>query len=203
MTSLFGKKNNSEEKEEKPVAAEGETNPPLLAKEEKPSAPQPAPSVKEIERFKKEAAEYKDKYVRLLAEFDNVRKRSEREKNEFVKYANEGLLGEFVNVLDDLERSIEAAKAKHQDYDAFLKGIEMVMAHIYEMLKKNNVHPIDSVGKKFDHNCHEALMQEELEDVEDNVITEELQKGYSYGDKILRTAKVKVAKKKENLNNDT
>ena len=68
------------------------------------------------------------------------------------------------------------------------------------MLKKNNVHPIESVGKKFDHNCHEALTQAEVEDKEDGEILEEFQKGYLYGDRVLRTAKVKVAKKKSNEN---
>lgn len=150
----------------------------------------------EYEKLIREAAEYKDKYTRLFAEFDNARKRMEREKLDFVKYANEGLLLEFLNILDDLERSIEAAKAKHEDYTAFLKGIEMVMAHVYEMLKKNNVKSIDSVGKKFDPHCHEVLMLEETPQAEDDVILEEFQKGYSLGDRVIRSAKVKVAKKK-------
>ncbi len=150
----------------------------------------------EYEKLAQEAAEYKDKYMRLFAEFDNARKRMEREKLDFVKYANEELLSEFLNILDDLERSVEAAKAKHEDYTAFLKGIEMVMAHVYEMLKKNNVKPIEAVGKKFDPHCHEALMQEETEQAEDDVILEEFQKGYTLGDRVIRSAKVKVAKKK-------
>ena len=149
----------------------------------------------EYQKLVDEAAEYKDKYLRLFAEFDNARKRMERERMEFVKYANEGLLAEFLNILDDLERSVEAAKAKHEDYTAFLKGIEMVMAHVYEMLKKNNVKPVESVGKKFDPHCHEALMQEETDKADDEVVLEEFQKGYFLGDKVIRSAKVKVAKK--------
>lgn len=150
----------------------------------------------EYEKLVREAAEYKDKYMRLFAEFDNARKRMEREKLEFVKYANEGLLSEFLNILDDLERSVDAAKAKHEDYTAFLKGIELVMAQVYEMLKKNNVKPIASLGKKFDPHCHEALMQEETEQAEDDMILEEFQKGYALGDRVIRSAKVKVAKRK-------
>lgn len=149
----------------------------------------------EYEKLKAEAAEYKDKYIRLCAEFDNVRKRMDREKIEFTKYANEGLLGEFLTLLDDLERSVEAAKANHQDYSAFLKGIEMVMAHVYEMLKKNDVRPMESIGQKFDPHCHEPLMQVESDQHEDEVIVEEFQKGYFLGERVLRTAKVKVAKK--------
>ena len=69
-----------------------------------------------------EAKEYKDKHLRLFAEFDNARKRMAREKLEFVKYANEGLISEFLHIMDDLQRSVDVAKEKHQDYEAFLKG---------------------------------------------------------------------------------
>ncbi len=151
----------------------------------------------ELKKLTAEAAEYKDKYLRLYAEFENVRKRTEREKQEFVKYANEGLLGDFLGILDDLERSVEAAKANHQDYAAFLKGIEMVMAHVYELLKRNDVKPIESVGKKFDPYCHEVLMQEESDQHEEGTVVEEFQKGYYLAGRVIRTAKVKVARKKD------
>ncbi len=155
-------------------------------------------SVKEsdYQKLLADLAEYKDKYLRLYAEFDNARKRMERERLEFVKYANEGLLSEFLNILDDLERSMEAAKARHEDYAAFLKGIEMVMAHIYEMLKLNRVKPLGSVGKKFDPHVHEVLMLSESDGVEEGTVLEEFQKGYLLEDRVIRTAKVKVAKKK-------
>lgn len=147
----------------------------------------------EHKKLLQEAADYKDKYLRLFAEFDNARKRMERDRLEFVKYANEELIVEFLNILDDLERSLEAAKARHEDYAAFQKGIEMVMAHVYELLKKNTVKPIESVGKVFDPHYHEALMQVETDQYEDGVIVEEFQKGYLLGDRVVRTAKVKVA----------
>src|SRR3989338_96895 len=130
----------------------------------------------------KEAQEYKEKYLRLYAEFENARKRMEREKMDFVRYANEELVIEFLGVFDNLERSVEAAKTKHQDYSAFLKGTEMVMAQIYELLKKHNVRPIEAVGKAFDPHCHEALLQEETDKFPDGVVMEELQKGYMLGD---------------------
>ena len=149
----------------------------------------------EYERLKKEAVEYKDKFVRIFAEFENARKRYEREKIEFVKYANEDLLVEFLAILDDLDRSVNAANAKHEDYTAFLKGVELVMAHIYDMLKKNDVKPMVSLGNKFDPHKHEILMQAETMDGEDGSIVEEFQKGYLLGEKVIRTAKVKVAVK--------
>jgi len=156
--------------------------------------------MKESEKNKliEEAKEYKDKYIRLYAEFENARKRMEREKMEFVKYANEELVIEFLGVLDNLERSVEAAQAKHEDYTAFLQGIEMVMAQVHEMLTKNGVKPIEAQGKMFDHHCHEILMQEES-DAEEGIVLEEFQKGYYLGDKVVRTVKVKVAKKKEEI----
>lgn len=190
-------KNKEEHKAKEAQVPEKEVlEDPISLKKEEP-AQHKSITVNEAEyhKLEKEAAEYKDKYVRLFAEFDNVRKRMDREKLEFIKYANEGLISEFLSVLDDLERSIEAAKANHQDYTAFLKGIEMVMAHIYEMLKKNNVKPIESIGKKFDPDCHEALLQSESDQFDDGVVMEEFQKGYMYGDRVVRTAKVKVAKR--------
>ena len=202
---MFGdKKHHKEEKPGSPEPAAEATleqgqadkkSEPELSKEE-PLKDRPV-TIKESEYHKlaTEAAEYKDKYMRLFAEFDNARKRMEREKGEFVKYANEGLIAQFLEILDDLERSVEAAKANHQDYTAFLKGIELVMAHLYEMLKKNNVKPMESVGKTFDPHCHEALMQSETDQFKDGTIMEEFQKGYTYGDRVVRTAKVKVAKK--------
>ena len=143
-----------------------------------------------------EAAKYKEQYIRLYAEFENARKRMDREKQEFIRYANEGLIVEFLDILDNLERSIESAKAKHEDYEAFVKGIELVMANIHDMLKKNNVKPMKVGGKMFDPHRHEVLMQEERQDLDDGTVIEEFQKGYCLGEKVVRTAKVKVAKKK-------
>ena len=154
--------------------------------------------IKESEHAKliEEAAKYKEQYIRLYAEFENARKRMDREKQEFVKFANEGLITEFLGILDNLERSVESAKEKHQDYTAFLKGIEMVMAHVHEMLKNNGVVPIEAQGKMFDPHCHEVLMQEEIEEMDDGMVMEEFQKGYRFGERVIRTAKVKVARKK-------
>ena len=176
--------------------------PEAKAQEEPKAAPVKDKTIvlKESEHQKvlNELNDYKDKYVRLFAEFDNFRKRMERERQEFVKYANSEVLSQFLSVLDDLERSVEAAKTKHEDYDAFLKGIEMVMAHVYEMLKKNHVRPIEAKGKMFDPNLHEVLMQEETDKAEEGTVVEEFQKGYTLDGRVIRTSKVKVAKSVEN-----
>ena len=140
------------------------------------------------------AKEYWDKILRLQADFDNTRKRLEREKNDFVKFANEGIILELLNILDDLERTVELAQSKHQDLSAFLKGVEMILAHLYDMLKEYGVKPIEAQGKLFDPHYHEALMQIENKDMPEHTNIEELQKGYLLNDRVIRTAKVKVSK---------
>jgi molecular chaperone GrpE len=162
----------------------------------KGSAPEQNNQDKAPEQQPDELAELKDRYVRLAAEFENARKRNERERIEFVKYANEGLISEFLDILDDLERTVQAAKANHHEQDALLKGIEMVMGRIQDMLKRHNVQPIKAVGEKFDPHQHEILMLVDSDEYKEGTIIEEFQKGYRLGDKVVRTAKVKVAKPK-------
>ncbi len=157
-------------------------------------------TLKESEYLKLEeeadkAKVYWDKILRLQADFDNTRKRLEREKQDFVKFANEGIILELLNILDDLERTVELAQEKHQDLSSFLKGVEMILTHLYEMLKEYGVKPIEAQGKLFDPHYHEAMMQIENKDMPEHTIVEELQKGYLLNDRMIRTAKVKVTKK--------
>jgi molecular chaperone GrpE len=142
-----------------------------------------------------EAQDYKDKLLRLQADFENTRKRLEKEKQEFVKFANEGIIIELLNILDDLERTVELEHSQHMDLAVFLKGVEMILAHLYDMLKEYGVKPIESEGKLFDPHFHEALMQVENKDLPEHTIVEELQKGYMLNDRVIRTTKVKVSKK--------
>jgi molecular chaperone GrpE len=141
------------------------------------------------------AKEYWDRLIRLQAEFDNARKRLEKEKQDFVKFANEGIILELLNILDDLERSVSLAETQKQDASAFLKGVEMILAHLYEMLKEYGVRAIDAEGKLFDPHLHEALMQIEDKNLPEHTVVEEMQKGYLLNDRVIRTAKVKVSKK--------
>ncbi|MEW6075346.1 MAG: nucleotide exchange factor GrpE [Candidatus Omnitrophota bacterium] len=152
----------------------------------------------EYTRLKEEAAkasEYWDRLLRLQADFENTRKRLERERTDFIRFANEGLILELLNVLDDLERAVELAQTKHEDLPAFLKGVEMILAHLYELLKKSGVKPIEAKGKQFDPHFHEAMLQVEDSAVAENSVVEELQKGYLLHDRVIRTVKVKVSKK--------
>ena len=149
---------------------------------------------KEVEEHKKMSDEYFDRFLRLQAEFDNAKKRMQRDQQEFIKYANEQIIVELLGILDDLERSVEARESNHQDPQAFLKGIEMILSHLYEMLKKHKVRPIEAKGKQFDPHQHEALMQTESNEYKEDTVIAELQKGYVLGDRVIRTAKVQVAK---------
>ena len=149
----------------------------------------------ELKAEVEKAKECQDKLLRARADFDNLRKRLEKDKQEFLKYANEGILLELLNVLDDLERTINLAEDKHEDLNAFLKGVEMILAHLYDMLKQHGVKPIEAEGKVFDPHYHEALMQVENKDLPEHTIVEVLQKGYLMYERVIRTAKVKVSKK--------
>ena len=142
------------------------------------------------------AKEYWDKLLRLQADFENTRKRLEKDKQDFCKFANESIIAELLYTLDDLERAVELAQSKHQDLSAFLKGVEMILAHLYEMLKGYGVKLIEAEGKLFDPHYHEALMQVENKELPEHTIVEELQKGYLLNDRVIRTTKVKVSKKK-------
>jgi molecular chaperone GrpE len=169
-------------------------------KEDKESKEVSTVTLKESEYNElKDAAErskdIQDKLLRSHAEFENMRKRLEKDKQEFLKYANEGILLELLNVLDDLERTINLAEDKHEDLNAFLKGVEMILAHLYDTLKQHGVKPIEAEGKVFDPHYHEALMQVENKDLPEHTIVEVLQKGYLMYERVIRTSKVKVSKK--------
>ena len=181
------KEKKQEQKKEKPEAKP----------EAKPEKKAITISGEEYNQLKQEAEkskEYWDRILRLQADFDNIRKRLEREKQEFVRFANEGIIVDLLNVIDDLERSLGLAQDKHEDFSAFLKGIEMVLAHLYDLLKKHGLAPIEAKGKVFDPHFHEALLHIETDNFPENTVVEELQKGYLLNDRIIRTAKVKVAK---------
>ncbi len=157
----------------------------LLSTEQKPS---------EAEVLKEQLAAEKDKHVRLLAEFDNMRKRQEREKSEIIRYAHEEIVVEFLSIYDDLERALSAAKSKEGKDEVLVKGLDMVTGNMRELLKRYEVEPMETVGKVFDPNRHEPLMQAETPDHPDGSVMEEFQKGYTLAGRVVRTAKVKVAK---------
>ena len=132
-----------------------------------------------------------DKNVRLLAEFDNYKRRTQEERTKLFKYAGEELAKAILPILDDLHRTLESdGKGKAR---SILEGIELIVAKLDKTLEEQGIMPFDSVGQDFDADLHEALMSEKS-DKGDNVILKEFEKGYKYDDKILRHTKVVVSK---------
>ena len=132
-----------------------------------------------------------DKNVRLLAEFDNYKRRTQEERSKLFKYAGEELAKAILPILDDLHRTLESdGKGKAR---SILEGIELIVAKLDKTLEDQGIVPFDSVGQDFDADLHEALMSEKS-DKGDNVILKEFEKGYKYDDKIIRHSKVVVSK---------
>lgn len=156
-----------------------------------------------IERLEKERDELKDKYLRKAAEFENYKRRTEQEFTALSKYANEQLISDLLPIIDDFERSLTISKDR-REFGPFYKGIELIYQKFIGLLNAKGVQPIDSEGKQFNVDLHDALMQVPKEDVEPNTIIEEVEKGYLYKDKVIRHAKVVVAKEAEDdtMNDD-
>jgi len=142
--------------------------------------------------------DYQDNFLRLQAEFDNFRKRSAKERQEFIKYANESMVLELIGMLDNFERSIKAADEK-QDFKLLHQGVDMISKELHKLLSEKGLKRIMSVGEKFDPHKHEAFEVVESEEAEDGEILEEFQAGYMLNDRIIRAAKVKVVKKKADV----
>ena len=142
----------------------------------------------------REAQENYDNWLRSLAELENYKKRQEREKAELFKFGQESLIRELLPVLDNIDRAIEHSKVNHVPA-SFIEGLELARKSFWEVLKKNGVEAINAVGEKFDPNFHEAIMQQEDPEREENSIISEAQKGYKLNDRLLRPSMVVVAKK--------
>ena len=150
---------------------------------------------RELEEKKNEAQEYLTHLKYLQAEFDNYRKRVEKEREEFAKYATERLVRQLLDAYENLERALEnGAKG---DKEALLKGVEMTFQQLKDVLEKEGLKPIKALGARFDPFLHEAVLQEEREDCDEGTVLEEYQRGYTLNKRVLRYSKVKVAKKKE------
>ena len=142
--------------------------------------------------------DYQDVALRLQAEFDNFRKRSAKERQEFIKYANEGLILELVGILDNFERSIKAADQK-QDFKLLHQGVDMISKQLHKLLQEKGLKRIECVGEKFDPVRHEAIEVVESDDAEESKVLEELQAGYMLNEHVLRPAMVKVVKNKPDI----
>ena len=151
-----------------------------------------------LEAKEKEAVETYDRLLRASAEFDNYKKRSSREMEEFRKFANQSLIKEMLSVVDNLELAMNSTNGPKGIDKDLLQGLEMTHKEILKVFEKFNVKPIDAKGQPFDPTFHEAVMQEETNDSPKNTVINELQRGYMIHDRLLRPSMVVVAKPKEN-----
>jgi len=155
-----------------------------------------------LEAEKEKAARNYDRLLRVTAEFENYKKRVQRQMEDIKKYANESLIKELLSVVDNLERAITASeislseKEKTPNSSCLVEGVEMTLKEILRVLEKFNVTPLESVGKPFDPMFHEAVMQEETDQYPENTVISEMQKGYLLHDRLIRPAMVVVSKPK-------
>jgi molecular chaperone GrpE len=144
----------------------------------------------EEEKAKAEAAEWKDKYLRLYAEFDNFRSRSSREKVALISTATEDLMKELLPVMDDFERSLKAIETS-KDVESLREGVQLVYHKFSGILRQKGLSPMESIGKAFDADFHEAVTQIPAPDpAKTGLVVDEIEKGYSLNEKTIRFAKV-------------
>ncbi len=172
--------------EEKDIVEKKEGFVEIPEKEEKPEE-KPSPE--------EELSKLREKYLRLYAEFENYKKRVQKEKEELIKYGNEALLYELLNVLDSLEMALKHSGENVSE--GLIKGVDMTLREFQRITEKFGLVPIEAQGKPFDPSLHHAMTQVERDDVEDKTVVNEFRKGYLYGDKVLRPSLVAVSKKVE------
>lgn len=153
-----------------------------------------------LESVEQEAKEAHDRFLRVSAEFENYKKRSVREMDEFRKFANESLIREMLTVVDNLERALNSSNNDNQANSHIAEGVDMTLKEILKVFEKFNVKPIEALGKPFDPNFHQAAMREETNERPENTVLNELEKGYMIHDRLLRPAMVVVSMPKVNTN---
>lgn len=176
------KKQNTQAAEPDPKETEG------AAQAAETAAETPAEPT-ELQKLQVQLAEEQDKYLRLLAEYDNFRKRSQKEKDNLYTDIRAETVGKFLPVYDNLERALNQPTAD----EAYKKGVEMTMGGLIEVMEKLGVEAFGDVGDTFDPNMHNAVMHCEDENLGENVLAEVFQKGFRVGDKVVRFAMVRVA----------
>jgi len=147
----------------------------------------------ELAQLKMQSSEYYEHLQRLQADFDNYRKRTQKEKQDLVQYAASRVVEAMLPMVDNFERAIASAQT-NQDFEAFAQGVEMIYRQVYALLEQEGLRQIEAAGLPFDPKLHEAIMQVESAEYPENTIIEELQKGYYLKDKVLRPSIVKVSR---------
>jgi molecular chaperone GrpE len=157
---------------------------------EQRASAQPSQLEAELENLKAEKATYLDRLARLQAEFDNYRKRAAKEQQDFRDYALADALKQVLPILDSLDRALKTENASTDD---FRSGVDLIDRQFHDVLSRLGVEPIQAAGQPFDPNMHQAIQMVETDEVADNHVVDELQRGYKIKDRLLRPAMVRVA----------
>jgi molecular chaperone GrpE len=169
----------------------------VIEKAEELSAPETEVDLlkERLSKSEEQIKELEDRLLRLAAEFDNYRKRTNKEFSYLVKNANEKLILQLLDTLDNFQRALDSAKTSN-DYENFHKGVELIYTHMKDLLAKEGLKEIEALGKPFDPNFHEAVTQAESDEYKEGIVMEEISKGYLLNDRLLRASKVVVSKGK-------
>ena len=184
--------NKNQEVVEETVEETVEAEPQAETAAEEPTKEKPKKSKKKKDERDEKIEELSDKLLRQMAEFDNFRKRTEKEKSAMYEIGAKDIIEKLLPVVDNFERGFSTV-AEEDKEDAFVTGMEMVYKQLMTMLETVGVKPIEAVGQEFNPDLHNAVMHVEDETVGDNIIVEEFQKGYTYRDSVVRYSMVKVA----------
>ena len=149
----------------------------------------------EIEALKKDRDNLYDRLLRKQAEFENYKKRMDREKSEFMQFASSELIKELLNALDSFDLAIRNAAADGKGGENTLRGLELIYKQLQDTLTRFGLKPIEAKGKTFDPNFHQAVSTQATKDVEENTVIEEMRKGYTLNGRLLRPAMVSVSVK--------
>ena len=144
-----------------------------------------------LEEKERQIEDYKNRWIRTHADFDNYRKRSQKEIQEIYRYAGEQLIKDILPIVDNFERALDSVDDKES---SLYQGVELIYKQFKETLEKHDVKEIEALGKPFDPNFHDAVMMVESEEFTENTVAEVLLKGYQYNTKVIRPSMVKVAK---------
>jgi molecular chaperone GrpE len=145
----------------------------------------------EVDKLKNECKDINEKYVRLQAEFQNFKKRTEKEKSNLYKFANEKLFVDLLPLMDNMERALSSTEAGG---DGIVDGLKMIKKSLDDLFEKNDVKVIEALGQPFDPDLHHAVMSDESDDHDSEHVSEEFQKGYTLNEKVIRHSMVKVSK---------
>ena len=156
--------------------------------------------------LREELESMKDEKLRLLAEMENLRKRSERDKSDSIRYGSMNLAREILSVNDNLSRALQSVNLGENNIEPInnlVDGLNMVQKEFMTILNKYGVEKIDALNKKFDHNFHQAVLEVETEESEEGIVVQEIQAGFTMHDRLLRPSMVGVSKKPKNDEKDT